>query len=118
MQNGTPSVTTTIGAEGMHSELPWNGFVSDDPIDFANKAVELYSTKTTWEKAQQNGVRIINQIYDKEKLSVPLSERIKYLQTHIDTHRTQNFIGTMLQYHTLKSNKYLSKWIEEKGKKF
>jgi len=117
MQNGTPSVTTTIGAEGMHAELPWNGFVSDDPIDFANKTVELYSTKATWKKAQQNGVKIINQVYDKEKLSAPLSERIKYLRTHVDTHRTQNFIGTMLQYHTLKSNKYLSKWIEEKGRK-
>ena len=30
MLNGTPSVTTSIGAEGMCGELPWNGFIEDD----------------------------------------------------------------------------------------
>jgi len=116
MQNGTPSVTTEIGAEGMHADFPWNGFVEDIPENFANKAVELYSNKPVWKKAQQNGIKIINQIYDKEKLSGPFLKHIKNLQTNIGLHRTQNFIGAMLQHHTLKSTKYLSKWIEEKGK--
>jgi len=28
----------------------------------------------------------------------------------------KNFLGTILQHHTLKSTKYMSKWIEEKNK--
>lgn len=115
MQNGTPSVTTSIGAEGMHTNLPWNGFIEDTNEKFANKAVELYTNKSIWKKSQQNGVKIINQIYDKDKLSEPFMKHIKNLQTKIRAHRTQNFIGAMLQHHSLQSSKYLSKWIEEKN---
>ncbi len=116
MQNGTPSVTSTIGAEGMRADLPWNGFIEDTPEKFAKKAVELYTNKSIWEKSQQNGIKIINQVYDKEKLSKPFLKRLNDLQNQIEIHRTRNFIGAMLQHHTLQSTKYLSKWIEEKGK--
>jgi len=115
MQNGTPSITTSIGVEGMHGDLPWSGFVEDIPENFADKAVELYSNKSVWEKKQQNGIKIINQIYDKEKLSGPFIKHIRSLQANIGFHRNQNFVGAMLQHHTLQSTKYLSKWIEEKG---
>ena len=59
MQCGTPSVTTTIGAESMCGDLPWNGFVTDDPKVFAYKAIELYQDATLWLKAQENGFEII-----------------------------------------------------------
>ncbi len=117
MQNGTPSVTSTIGAEGMHADLRWNGFIEDAPEKFADKAVELYSNKSVWEESQQKGIKIINQLYDKEKLSEPFLKRIIDLQNQIKTHRTQNFMGAMLQHHSLQSTKYLSKWIEEKSRK-
>lgn len=45
MQCGTPSVTTSIGAESMHADLSWNGFIEDNPDAFAKKAVELYHNK-------------------------------------------------------------------------
>ena len=32
MQTGTPSVTTSIGAEGMHGDFPFSGFIKDDII--------------------------------------------------------------------------------------
>ena len=116
MQNGTPSVTTSIGAEGMHADVPWSGFIEDIPENFADRAVELYSNQSVWIKSQQNGIKIINQFYNKEKLSRPFLKHIQNLQANIGLHRTQNFIGAMLQHHTLRSTKYLSKWIEEKGK--
>ena len=116
MQNGTPSVTTTIGAEGMHANLAWNGFVTDKPIDFANKAVELYTDMSMWEKCQQNGIKIINSLYDKTKLSVKLLQKIDEIQEELEAHRNQNFIGALLQHHTLQSTKYMSKWISEKNK--
>lgn len=116
MQNGTPSVTTTIGAEGMHANLPWNGFIEDIDEKFADKAVKLYLDKLQWKESQQNGVEIVNQLFDKEKIGSPFLNRILEIQTNLKMHRSQNFIGSMLQHHSLQSTKYLSKWIEEKGK--
>jgi len=117
MQCGTPSVTTNIGAESMCGDLPWNGFVSDEPQVFADKAVELYQDKTLWLKAQENGFRIIEKRYLKSLFEDDLIQHILKVQTHLKQHRLHNFIGTMLQHHTLTSTKYMSRWIEEKNKK-
>lgn len=46
MKFGTPSITTSIGAEAMHKKLPWNGFICDDPQNFALNAIKLYKNET------------------------------------------------------------------------
>ncbi len=116
MQCGTPSVTTTIGAESMHGNLPWNGFIEDNAEQFAKKAIELYTNKEAWRNAQQNGYEIINHLYDKNELSTKLLQRIIHIQENLKSHRTKNFTGSLLQHHTLQSTRYLSKWIQEKNK--
>jgi len=116
MKFGTPSVTTSIGAEAMHDKLPWNGFIEDDPIKFASKSVELYTNEKFWENAKQNGVEIINSCFSKEKYERKLLNIITVLQKNLVEHRQKNFIGAILLHHTLQSTKYLSKWIEEKNK--
>ena len=65
---GTPSITTSIGAEGMHEDFPWNGFITDDFDVFANKAVAIYKEKEVWQESQEKGITILNTIYDKEKI--------------------------------------------------
>lgn len=117
MQCGTPSVTTDIGAEGMHGDFEWNGIIANSPQEIADAAVKLYSDKTLWQKAQENGVTIINNFYSKEIHGAKLIEQILTLQKNLKVHRLKNFTGGMLMYHTLASTKYMSKWIEEKGKK-
>lgn len=116
MECGTPSVTTSIGAEGMHADLPWNGFIEDDFEKFAYKAIELYTYDILWKKSQQKGIEIINSLYDKEVLEISFMKRIKKIQENLETHRTQNFLGSLLQHQTLQSTKFMSKWIEEKKK--
>ncbi len=75
---GTPSVTTTIGVEGMAGDFPWNGFVADDFSNFALKAVELYINKTVWEHSQLNGVAIINSMcIAKRKMRYYFSIKLK-----------------------------------------
>lgn len=111
---GTPSITTQIGAEGMHQNLPWNGFVTDDFQEFANKAVEFYTNQIVWKTAQKNGIEIINAFYDKTKLEQLFINRILEIQQDLENHRAQNFIGSLLQQHRLQATKYLSKWIEGK----
>jgi glycosyltransferase involved in cell wall biosynthesis len=112
---GTPSVTSTIGAEGMYGEFNWSGFVEDDFSDFSLLSAEIYRNKATWKNAQETGIDIINYIYDKEKLSAPFINQINEIQDNLETHRTQNFLGSLLQHQSLQATKYMSKWIESKN---
>jgi glycosyltransferase involved in cell wall biosynthesis len=116
MQCGTPSMTTTIGSEAMYANLPWNGFISDDIETFAKKAVELYHDENLWKQAQKNGVAIVNECYQLSKYSTALITEINSLLNDSESHRLQNFMGSLLQHHTLKSTKYMAKWIEAKNK--
>lgn len=113
---GTPSVTTTIGAEGMCGNFPWNGFIEDDFSGFAFLSAEIYRNKVTWVNAQKTGVKIINHRYDKEKLSAPFIYQMTEIQENLEQHRTHNFLGSLLQHQTLQATKYMSKWIEAKNK--
>ncbi len=113
---GTPSVTTSIGAESMHGNLPWSGFIANEPTEITNKAIELYTSKSTWLKAQEKGVDIINSIFSKKENSSIFLSKVKEIQNNLVNHRFANFTGSMLMHHTLASTKYMSKWIEEKNK--
>jgi glycosyltransferase involved in cell wall biosynthesis len=116
MLYGTPSVTTSIGAESMHGNLDWNGIVADTTEEFADAAVKLYSDKGLWQQAQKNGIRIINNCYSKELFGEQLIRHIIATQQNIATHRLHNFTGAMLMHHTMMSTKYMSRWIETKNK--
>ncbi|KQX09059.1 glycosyltransferase family 4 protein [Flavobacterium sp. Root420] len=116
MQCGTPSMTTTIGSEAMYANLPWNGFITDDIETFAKKAVELYHDENLWKQSQKNGVAIVNECYQLSKYSTALIAKINSLLNDSESHRLQNFMGSLLQHHTLKSTKYMAKWIEAKNK--
>lgn len=114
---GTPSITTTIGAEGMCEDSDWNGSIEDNPEEFASIATELYNDKTKWDIAQKNGIQILNQCFEKNKFTNYFINRITNLLENIEEHRINNFFGAMLQHHSLLSTKYMSRWIEEKNKK-
>ena len=112
---GTPSITTTIGAEGMCGDFPWNGFIEDNFSEFALMSAEIYRNKSTWKNAQESGVEIINYIYDKDTLSPLLMNHINEIQENLEKHRATNFLGSLLQHQTLQATKYMSKWIEAKN---
>ena len=116
MQLGLPSITTKMGAEAMNGNLDWNGFITSDENDFVEKAVELYSNKSLWETAQQNGYEIIEKRFKKELFASDFINQVECLQEHLKTHRNQNFLGQILQHQSLQSTKYMSKWIEAKNK--
>jgi glycosyltransferase involved in cell wall biosynthesis len=108
MQCGTPFVTTEIGAEGMFCDF------YNDEMAFATAAVALYTDENSWKTAQKNGVEIINNYFDKTVFGTLFINTIINLQNNLKQHRTDNFIGQILQHHTLQSTKYMSRWIEEK----
>lgn len=114
MQCGTPSVTTSIGAEGMHGLLPWSGIIADTADDFARAAVMLHQNEAAWQEARQNGQTIIQQRFDRSIHGPMLIERLNYMQQTIESLRRNNFIGSMLRHHFHKSTQYMSQWIASK----
>lgn len=115
MHFGLPSVTTEVGAEGMFGELKFGGSITTSKEDFINASVKLYSDEKLWEAAQQNGFEIIQKRFQKAIFSEDLKKHIYRLSANLEKHRHQNFIGQILQHHSLQSTKYLSKWIEAKN---
>ncbi|PTT03150.1 glycosyltransferase [Pedobacter sp. HMWF019] len=114
MQTGTPSVTTSVGAEAMKGSLDWNGAIEDQEENFIQKAVQLYQNKELWTQARENGISILNQRYANERYGMELIKTLQDLSAKLDLHRQHNFIGQILQQQSLNSTKYMSLWIEEK----
>jgi len=117
MEYGTPSVTTSIGAESMRADLDWNGSIEDDPQQFANATVQLYQDEISWKQSQQNGFAILKKRYLKELFEDEFADKLSFLKSNLDKHRKNNFLGQMLYHHSMQSTKYMSRWIEEKNKK-
>ena len=115
MQYGTPNVTTSVGAEGMQHKLAWSGFIEDDIQLFSERAIKLYKEEKLWIEAQQQGIAIINKNFSDKKFEKKLIIKIEELNLNLKQYRNQNFIGRMLEHHTLNSSKYLAKWIELKN---
>jgi len=116
MKNGTPSMMSTIAAEGMFGLNEPNGFVEDSPSTFSEKAVLLYKNEALWKSKQDNGFNILKQRFEISKFVEGFESKINSIIQNLTAHRQQNFMGQLLMHHTLQSTKYMSKWIEEKNK--
>ena len=113
----TPSITTSVGSEGMHKNEPWGGAIEDEIEAFVSASVELYNNKNKWQEAQKHGEKILHTYYDRKRLGDKLIDKIKELETNLTQHRLNNFTGAMLKHHSMKSTKYMSQWIEEKNRR-
>ena len=116
MRNGTPSVTTDIGIEGISDTKGWSGAIANTSREIAEKAIELYSNKQVWFSAQQKSNPILAQRFDSEKHFSSFKEQLETAFQNSSINRSNNFIGRMFSHQTMNSSKYFSKWIEEKNK--
>lgn len=116
MRFGTPSITTSIGAEGIANSDDWPGAVTGTPDHFSKRAVELHQEREEWEEAQKTGFDLLKQKFDKAKFTDDFLNRVAGINENLDSHRKKNFIGSMLMHHYQQGTKYMSKWIEEKNK--
>ena len=116
MLSGTPSITTSIGAESMYGEFDWPGIIADDPLSIANAAIDLYDNQEKWKQSQLNGISIVNGIFDKETNEKKFLSRLSSIIKSLEEHRKNNFTGMMLRHHKMKSTMYMSQWIEAKNK--
>ncbi len=112
MQNGTPFVSTSVGVEGISDKLE---FVCDNDNSFIEQAIKLYTDEAKWHKQQGVGFNILEQHFSKSHFEGIFKERLLVMIKNLKSHREQNFIGQLLQYHTMQSTKYMSKWIAAKN---
>jgi len=113
---GTPTVTTSIGAEGMHGELPFAGSITNDQEAFVEEAVRLYNDKQVWTKASAAAKPILEHCFDQNLFAQDFLDRLVSLRTSLQAHRNAHFMGQVLQHNQVNALKFMSKWIEEKNK--
>ena len=113
---GTPTVTTPIGAEAMHGNMPWPGTIANSATAIADAAIRLYQHRSLWQEAQQAGWALLEARYQHRQHCTSLIERITDLRQNLQEHRTANFTGAMLRHHHHKSTKYMAQWIEAKNR--
>ena len=116
MQSGTPSVTTVVGSEGMTKDDRWGGVITDDLHEFVQSAIELFENETAWKSAQENGFDILKSKFHPKEHLEGFRQKLNDMLKRKDSQRDKFFIQKLLQHQSLMSNRYLSKWIEEKSK--
>lgn len=113
---GTPNVTTPVGAEGMHGDLPWAGAIATSATALAAGAVELYRNEAAWQQAQDHGRALLAAHYQQSIHGPALVQRIEACRVDLQRHRRNNFTGAMLRHHHHKSTQYMAQWIEAKNR--
>lgn len=123
MQCGTPSITTTIGAEGMSisngAANNWAGEIADTAEGIAAAAIALYQDHTAWLHARQQGYAILAQRFSEEQANL-VWQQLNVLLTQGPvaraTRRQSNFTGQMLQSQAYRSTRYMGQWIAAKNR--
>ncbi|PTX43140.1 glycosyltransferase involved in cell wall biosynthesis [Christiangramia gaetbulicola] len=116
MKNGTPSVTTSIGAEGISDLEKWNGYITNDVQAFIENSKELYNNEELWREKQNTGFEIYNERFNLNSHQERLRKVLSQIKTNSEEHRNSNFTGKMLKHHLHKSTYFMSRFIEEKNR--
>jgi len=80
MAYGLPVVTTRIGAEGIGLVDGENALIADEPAEFAEAVIRLYTDKSIWKKISTQSLTLIDKNYSKEVISKQLADIFRSLQ--------------------------------------
>jgi len=114
---GTPSVTTSIGAEGMTTEDGWPGIVTESVDDIVEGAVSLYADQSQWQDASSSAVTTRKLLFSEADYVQTFNQQLIDIENNLEQHRNQNFVGLMLNHHSHRSSQFMSQWIAAKNKK-
>ena len=115
MRFGLPSVTTSVGCEGIADVAGWPGAVSDSVDEMALSAIALYQSEALWKQAQIKIESVLKSRFMNPQFVLEMQQKLFEISSELDSHRRKNWIGGMLQMHSQKSYTYLSKWIMAKN---
>ncbi len=109
----TPTVCTSIATEGIEGLSP----VETNAAAIAQRILELYLDENQWNKEVHLYESIANQLVDTKEYICTFKTQLDQIKSNLNQHRSNNYIGQLLNYEYNKSTKYFSKWIEEKNKR-
>jgi glycosyltransferase involved in cell wall biosynthesis len=116
-QCGLPAVTTSVGAEGLFEKIEQTtALVSDDFESFAKHAIALYENESQWLNLQNRCASFLEHGFAWQTHSAQLISRLHDIEHELANHRLNNFTGSMLRHHSMKSTQYMAQWIEAKNK--
>lgn len=116
MAQGTPNVTTAVGAEGMLHQGEWAGLMGETAQEIADAAVLLYQDDTLWQQKQQQGFVILAKRFAIHEHQPRVWQQLMDVQQQLSQHRLTNFTGAMLRHHQHRSTQFMAQWIEAKTK--
>jgi len=70
-----------------------------------------------WQEAHKLGVGWLAEKFNKTIHERKFLNQLEEAFAHKDNNRLQNFTGAMLNFHTMQSTQYMSRWIEAKNTK-
>ncbi|MDH4264504.1 MAG: glycosyltransferase family 4 protein [Deltaproteobacteria bacterium] len=74
MAYGLPVVTTTVGAEGIGLVDGENALIADEPGQFSNSIIRLYTEKNLWDKISSKSIEHIRSNYSQEVIAPKIAE--------------------------------------------
>ena len=116
MAQGTPNVTTAVGAEGMLHQGEWAGLMGETAQQIADAAVLLYQDERLWQQKQQQGFVILAERFTQKQHEPRVWQQLMDVQQQLSEHRLTNFTGAMLRHHQHRSTQFMAQWIEAKTK--
>lgn len=110
----TPSVTSSIGAEGITTANDWPGVVADEVDSVVHSAVSLYSDKDFWCERQKKILPTLLKFSPTD--ATDWVSEVDRLKAELEMHRAKNVIGKLLRHEFHQAHKYMGLWIEAKNK--
>jgi hypothetical protein len=116
MLSCTPVAMTAIASEGMFNDEKLYGFEENDPLDYAHKCVVLYISESEWNNISDTNEELLKDNYDYNTFAKALSNRVVSIKDNdLYIESKDDFFIKMLNYHSDRAYKYLSKWIGVKA---
>ena len=116
MMTGTPSVTTSLGAEGMGEAPTWPGIVADNADALVEAAVTLYEDVELWSASQARAATMLRERFAAPPHRANLASCVAAVMADLEKHRRHNVVGTLLRHQQHRSTQYMSQWIEVKNR--
>lgn len=111
---GTPSISTSIGVEGMGSPINWGGVIADGDENFIAAMVEQYKNREEWQASRERGLAILHSRFSYELQRDRWLARLTSLLERKTVLRESRKLAQILRDQKYRSTEYFSRWIELK----
>jgi O-antigen biosynthesis protein len=78
MSFGVPTVVTSMAAEGMYLTHEVDALIADDPANFADAVVRLWTSPELWRKVSKNGLHNLHKHFSVEAATKPIDELLAW----------------------------------------